>query len=102
MADAGTVRTNIKASDLDDGVSGTLTFENDGNMIDTQYGEAVVFEVIARDWPDTEEGAKAELLTSSSRLLGALADTAGSMQGVTVTVERQGSGTNTQYTVTEE
>lgn len=89
-------------SDLVDGDYVVVTFKGDGEMIDTEYGEAVAFDLQVHESssPDVEDGEPSNLLTSSKRFLTALAEH-GAVDGRRFRVIRHGEGFNTEYQIEE-
>jgi len=109
MAEDGSAENDfdptLKASHLEAGDGVVLTFDGDGEEIDTQYGVAVKFEAALEDAADADlpdqftEGEGVEVLTSSSRLLSALAEAADNLDGATLKVVRTAVGMDTDYSV---
>lgn len=93
---------------LDDGESIVLTFENDGETFEGQYGESVRFDCVfnattAGQLVDSNDNSiandeRATLLTSSKRLLAALAGVSDSLVGQKIRIEKSGEGMDVQYT----
>lgn len=86
----------------------TVTFENEGETIDTEYGEAVRFEVVYEDGPDymettnddtLEPGNQYHLISSSNRFLRNLAEYGDELTGETVAIEAQGEDFDRYYSV---
>lgn len=85
-----------------------VTFQDEGESIDTEYGEAVRFEVVYEGGPDymaTTDGDDLEaeneyhLLTSSNRFLRELSEYSDTLEGETVSIEAEGKDFDRFYTV---
>jgi hypothetical protein len=107
-------RPAIGPGDMKQGDTLTLTFEDDGETYEGQYGEGVRFECVleACDARHTyrddsgnvhehEDGSEVVLLTTSARLLAALASVDDSLVGKTVEIERTGESYDTDYNASE-
>ena len=95
-------RDRIAASTIGDGESMDLRFQDDGQEVETQAGSAVEFNVeyvgssdgaahTDMNGEDLAEGNEYILLTSSSRLLYALADAAETLSGTTMRITADGT-----------
>lgn len=95
-------RNRVAASTIADGEYADFLFQDDGKEVETKAGDAVEFQVEYQGSSDgsehtdmngdaLEEGEDYTILTSSSRLLYALADTADSLSGATVRITAEGT-----------
>lgn len=108
MAEESDAKPTVKPSMLSTGSKVTLAFEDDGEMVETQYGDAVEFHVgvehmtedVDTEDEDIEAGDDATLFTSSSTLLSVLAATEDSLEGQTLIIEREAEGFDTSYDIT--
>ena len=91
----------------------TVTFQGDGEMVDTKNGEAYRAPVVVEDCPDNyeamgdngfvSEGTEYYVMSSSSRFLSGLIDLeTDDLTDHTVTITVSGSGFNRDYSVTPE
>lgn len=101
-------RPAIGVDHLSAGDSMTLSFADDGEQMDTQYGPAVGFDVTVEETdgtPTDDEGAEiaagheARLITDSSRLLRWLKEY--DLADNTFEIVREGEGYDTAYSVVE-
>jgi len=85
----------------------TLTFEDDGQEVETVNGDAIRFDVIferatfpvtGSDGGQLDEGDEATLMTSSARFLSKLADVM-PVAGETVNIAIDGTGYDAAYSV---
>jgi hypothetical protein len=85
----------------------TLTFEDDGQEVETVNGDAIRFDVIMErstfpvldnEGAQLEDGAEATLMTSSARFLSKLAEVM-PVAGKTVNITIDGTGYDAAYSV---
>lgn len=103
----GDERPAFGLGQVEDGEWIQLTFESDGETFEGQYGESVRFDCVFNSTSmeqieDSNENAvetnsRATMLTSSKRLLAALAGVAENLVGETIRISKSGEGMDVQY-----
>lgn len=106
--ETGYDREAIGTGNLSEGDRVVMTFEDDGEEFDGEYGPTVRFEVEVEDASDladteVEDGDPAVWITSSTRFLFALDEAVGGedLTDRTIEVIRTGDGYDTDYAVDE-
>lgn len=104
MAEESDAKPTLKLSMLSEGSKATVSFEDDGEMVETQYGDAVEFHIVVEHLTEDvdtgdeeiEYGDEATLFTSSSVFLANLAGIE-DLEGETVIIHRLAEGFDTEY-----
>lgn len=110
---AGNTGGSFGLGQLSEGEELTVTFENNGEVINTEYGESAQFHVTVDSTPEgfedmngesVESGEEYYLMSSSAKLLHQFDILGEELEGTTVTIEvtEGDSDFDREYTVTEE
>lgn len=100
--------TGFGLGDLEEDGTLTVTFQEDGEMVDTQHGEAYRAHVTVTSHPEgytdmegegLEDGEDYYLMSSSSRFLRALMQQGNDLSGLTVDIQAEGDNFDRTYSV---